>query len=175
MNSTPSILDTIRIASPCTADWTAMVGDDRSRFCESCQKHVYNVAAMSADAATALIREREGQLCARLFRRADGTVLTGDCPVGARAFWRRAKQLVVACAAAGLIGAGSLLLPNVLEARSSAASSNPGSVVQNTLVLWDDLLVWMGIRQRFAIAGAVCLPPPPGGDSPGDAAAGNSP
>jgi hypothetical protein len=32
--------------------------------------------------AEALLKETNGNLCARLYRRADGTVLTEDCPVG---------------------------------------------------------------------------------------------
>ena len=166
MNPSLTILDTIRIASPCSAAWNDMTGDERSRFCGSCHKHVYNIAAMTADEAIQLIQEREGRLCARLFRRADGTVLTADCPVGARAVWRRSKQLFVAGAAAVLIGVGGLLLPHLLEARSSATGSNGGPVAQKALELWDDMLVWMGVRQRFPVAGVVCFPPPPAPDSP---------
>ncbi len=166
MTASLTILDNIRIASPCSADWSKMVGDDRSRFCGSCQKHVYNLSAMTADEATQLIREREGNLCGRLFRRADGTVLTSDCPVGARAVWRRTKQLAVACAAAVLIGVGGVMLPNVVAARTSSSSPTGGPVVQKTLALWDDLLVWMGVRQRFAIAGDICILPLPTTTSP---------
>jgi hypothetical protein len=34
---------------------------------------------MTSDEAASLIAGREGRLCARLFRRADGTVITADC------------------------------------------------------------------------------------------------
>lgn len=159
MTASLTILDNIRIASPCSADWSAMVGDDRSRFCGSCQKHVYNLSAMTADEAAQLIREREGNLCGRLFRRADGTVLTSDCPVGVRAVWRRTKQLVVACAAAVLIGVGGMMLPNVVAARSSGPTPTGGPVVQKALALWDDLLVWMGVRQRYVPMGAFTIQP----------------
>ena len=30
------LLSAIQIASPCTADWNAMTGDDRARFCGEC-------------------------------------------------------------------------------------------------------------------------------------------
>ncbi len=80
--SQTSILDGIRVASPCPASWEAMQGDDRIRFCSECRKDVYNLSVMTIVEASALIAEREGQLCARLYRRADGTVLTADCPVG---------------------------------------------------------------------------------------------
>lgn len=82
MKADLEILDSIRIAAPCPAEWGQMTGDERARFCGQCQKHVYNLSAMTAADAVALIREKEGQLCGRLFRRADGTVITSDCPVG---------------------------------------------------------------------------------------------
>src|SRR5688572_18299741 len=85
------LLDSIQIASPCTASWEAMTGDDRSRFCSECRLSVYNIAAMTREEAEALIVEKEGRLCARIYRRADGTVLTRDCPVGLRAV--RAKMV----------------------------------------------------------------------------------
>lgn len=83
-------LEQIHIASPCHADWNAMRGDDRSRYCGDCRKHVYNLSAMCREEAEALIREREGNLCVRYFQRRDGTILTADCPVGLRVRRRRA-------------------------------------------------------------------------------------
>ena len=84
-----SVLNDLRIASPCPASWHSMRGDDRVRFCDSCSKSVYNLSDLTAAEATALIRESEGRLCVRLYRRADGTVLTADCPVGLRHALRR--------------------------------------------------------------------------------------
>lgn len=78
------MLDRIGVATPCRADWNAMTGDDKARFCQTCHKNVYNVALMSSDEAVALIQEKEGNLCVRLSRRADGTLITNDCPVGAQ-------------------------------------------------------------------------------------------
>ena len=116
---------------------------------------------MTADEAVQLIHGREGNLCGRLFRRADGTVLTSDCPVGVRAVWHRTKQLVVACAAAVLIGVGGMMLPKIVPAQSSWPSSTGGPVVQQARALWDDLLVWAGIRKRIAVMGG-CPPQPAG-------------
>jgi hypothetical protein len=96
------VLEDIRIASPCSASWDDMKGDDRVRFCGSCEKNVYNLSAMPRGDAEALLREREGEVCVRLFRRADGTVITGeDCPVGVRK--KRVRR-----AAFGVAGAGAL-------------------------------------------------------------------
>jgi hypothetical protein len=80
----PVLLDNVRIATPCTADWDEMTGDARVRFCGKCEKNVYNVSAMTRDEAEALIRDKEGRLCIRMYQRKDGTVITADCPVGVR-------------------------------------------------------------------------------------------
>ncbi len=84
-----SVQNDLHIASPCPASWHAMRGDDRVRFCDSCSKSVYNLSDLTAAEASDLIRESEGRLCVRLYRRADGTVLTADCPVGLRHALRR--------------------------------------------------------------------------------------
>jgi hypothetical protein len=92
------LLDRISIASPCSANWNDMQGDDRRRFCASCRLHVHDLSAMTRDDAEALLRAAgQGRVCVRLFRRADGRVLTRDCPVGLRqklrAAWARAAAL----------------------------------------------------------------------------------
>jgi hypothetical protein len=86
------MLDQIKIASPCSADWDRMEGDDRVRFCSECKKNVFNISAMTRRDAEALIQEKNGDLCTRLYRRSDGTVLTEDCPVGLRVKIVRAKR-----------------------------------------------------------------------------------
>jgi hypothetical protein len=93
-------LDVIDVARPCPADWNAMRGDDRSRYCDHCQKHVYDLSAMTREAAEALITEKEGNLCGRFYRRVDGTVITSDCGGGWKLRARKLGTLVgVACAA----------------------------------------------------------------------------
>jgi hypothetical protein len=61
------------------------------RFCDGCQKRVYNLSALCQAEAEGLLRAHEGHLCVRYYRRHDGTILTADCPVGLRA----ARQLVL--------------------------------------------------------------------------------
>ncbi len=77
-------LENIRIAQPCRADWSRMTGDERARFCGSCHKNVYDISRMTREDAHNLIAEKEGNVCVRLYRRPDGTVITSDCPVGQR-------------------------------------------------------------------------------------------
>lgn len=91
-----SPLNDLRIASPCSANWDEMVGDDRQRFCGDCKLNVYNLSGMTEDEAESLIINAEGRVCIRMFRRADGTVITKDCPVG----WARVKRRVRAMSTA---------------------------------------------------------------------------
>jgi hypothetical protein len=86
-------LDRMRIASPCSVEWERMVGDDRMRFCDQCGLNVYNISSMTGRQVKALVEKTEGRLCARLYRRADGTILTRDCPVGLRAIRRRVSRV----------------------------------------------------------------------------------
>jgi hypothetical protein len=98
------ILDNIRVATPCRADWNQMVGDARARMCLDCNKHVYNISGMTRDEAEALIIEKEGDLCVRYFQRADGTMLLADCEVGKQQ--KRNRRIVAASATAMLAGGG---------------------------------------------------------------------
>jgi hypothetical protein len=96
MNSPKSTLDLVQIASPCHVAWEDMTGDERRRFCKHCNLHVYNLADMARAEAEAFVNQAEGRTCIRLFRRADGTVLTRDCPVGLRAIRQRLVRAVAA-------------------------------------------------------------------------------
>ncbi|HEV8139202.1 MAG TPA: carboxypeptidase-like regulatory domain-containing protein, partial [Pyrinomonadaceae bacterium] len=86
-------LDQIRVASPCPVSWEQMTGDNRVRFCNECHLNVYNFAELTRTEAEDLLRTTEGSVCGRLYRRADGTLITKDCPVGLRAVRRRLKRV----------------------------------------------------------------------------------
>jgi hypothetical protein len=73
-----------------------MTGDDRVRFCAECKLNVYNFAELTRTQAEDLLRTTEGRICGRLYRRADGTVITKDCPVGLRAVRRRVAKTATA-------------------------------------------------------------------------------
>jgi hypothetical protein len=93
MPQTLPFLDQIRLASPCPASWEQMCGDERTRHCDLCQLKVYNLSALSRADAEAFISAKEGQqVCVRLYRRVDGTVLTQDCPIGLRALRQRVTR-----------------------------------------------------------------------------------
>jgi hypothetical protein len=100
MASHNDFVDRLRIASPCPANWEQMSGDDRVRFCDLCNLHVYDISRLTRREAESLIVNTEGRICARLFRRIDGTIITRDCPVGLRAIRRRVAKVAGAAFAA---------------------------------------------------------------------------
>lgn len=105
-------LDNIHVASPCSADWNEMYGNDRKRFCGDCKLNVYNLSDMTRQEAENLLMNSEGRLCVRFFRRADGTVLTKDCPVGWQAIKTKVARTASASFAFGLAFLGGLFAFN---------------------------------------------------------------
>jgi hypothetical protein len=133
------MLEQIKIASPCSADWDQMKGNDQLRFCGECKKNVFNLSAMTRRDAEALLKETNGTICVRLYRRSDGTTLTEDCPVGLRMKIARLKRRV-AWAIAGAMGfaiagcstplQGSLVIPATSEGskpKATATDSKPAA------------------------------------------------
>ncbi|MCA9256287.1 MAG: hypothetical protein KDA33_11655 [Phycisphaerales bacterium] len=140
MNVRLDILDDIRIAAPCPAEWGDMRGDDRVRHCDHCDKRVYNIADMTRKDALALLTH-DGEIpCIRIHRRTDGTVLTSDCPVGQRLRLRARKWVA---AVAGLFGVtlgasgGCIMMgapceePNVSSSESRNAEVRTGRLVRD--------------------------------------------
>jgi hypothetical protein len=72
-------LEEITFKSPCTVPWEGMTGNDRVRFCGSCRRHVYSIAAMTRDEAQAFLDREMGKTCIQLWKREDGTIITKDC------------------------------------------------------------------------------------------------
>jgi hypothetical protein len=97
------VLNQIQVASPCTADWNQMTGDDRTRHCGACQKNVYNLSGMTRAEAEALLIERNGDLCVRYYQRQDGTILLADCTVGVQ---RKRDRRRTAARAAAIVAGG---------------------------------------------------------------------
>jgi hypothetical protein len=88
-----TMLENIRIASPCSADWEQMRGNDRVRHCGICNLNVYNFSAMTEREIRKLMTRREGLPCVRFYRRRDGTIITRNCPVGVKAVARRISRV----------------------------------------------------------------------------------
>jgi hypothetical protein len=157
----PSLED-MRVASPCNASWEDMKGDDRVRFCGKCEKNVFNLSAMPREEAEALLADRAGNLCVRFYKRADGTVLTEDCPVGAK--HRRRVRLAIAAVGGGLMAAATA------ASLAGAGHHCEAGVVQGGLVIPQE-----DPAERFGIPEATqgeILGPEPTGDPSGHWVAG---
>ncbi|MFA6210221.1 MAG: hypothetical protein WCT03_16960 [Candidatus Obscuribacterales bacterium] len=82
----------IMIASPCTVDWNTMDGDDHVRVCGACKHNVYDTSKLTSKEIIDLMA-RDSNACLKIYRRADGTLLTEDCPFGLRTIRRGARKV----------------------------------------------------------------------------------
>jgi hypothetical protein len=108
MSTSLQVLNEVRIAAPCTVSWRSMQGDERVRHCSHCDRKVFNLSQMSSADAAHLLEEHGHDLCVRLYKRRDGTVMTQDCGVSSRHRWRVAvwaASLVASLFATGCMGA----------------------------------------------------------------------
>lgn len=105
-------LPQLRIASPCPASWDDMIGDEKVRHCRDCNLNVYNFVEMQTSEIAAILEQAQGgRVCAQLYQRADGTVLTADCPVGFARVRRNLRRMAGAVAAGvALLFSASLLM-----------------------------------------------------------------
>ena len=165
---TTTDLSPLRVTSPCLAAWSEMSGDDRVRFCGLCQRHVFNLSALTAAEAQALVERTEGKLCARFHQRRDGTILTADCPVGASQAAHSRLRRLVTCSAVGLVVA----LAGVFARPSDGSGWRPHYVPMPTgpgitLRDWTNwALEILDLREPTVVMGALEIPvssfePPP--------------
>jgi len=94
----------ITTSKPCTQDWDAMSGDGRQRHCAECGKTVHNFARMRrSDVENLAVAAANGeQVCARITRRSDGSLVTldGERRAGLRAGVLLSAAMMVGQAAA---------------------------------------------------------------------------
>jgi hypothetical protein len=113
--STP-LLDNLIIAAPCQVPWSSMAGTDRARDCSHCSRKVYNLSDMNRSEAEAFLAENGTSHCATFYRRADGTIMTDDCPAGLRKLRDRYRAMVrIACSLVAFF----LALPGALAQNRS--------------------------------------------------------
>lgn len=155
-----SPLDGVRVAAPCPADWGKMVGDERVRYCGSCNLHVYNLSGMTKREAESLVTNAEGRLCVRFYRRPDGTILTRNCPVGLSAVRRRVARVAGSVLSAALgffaglglnFGLESALSPSVMEA--SAVPAPPMPPLELAAPVEEEIEILMGDIDTLLVPG----------------------
>lgn len=126
-------LNRIEVASPCHESWDEMTGDQRERHCDKCEQTVYDLSGMTRDEAKALVSKTEvgEQVCVRFRRRADGTVLTADCPTQVRK--TRSRWTQVRSVAAGLFALAGGLAAGCTESDAAVTRTMGKPVSPNTL------------------------------------------
>ncbi len=110
--------DDLRIPEPCDADWDAMSGDDRKRFCLSCTKHVHNLSEMDRHEAKELL-SNTSNLCVQYASGSDGEIYFKD---STNPVWRLHRQVE----GAKRLLAAALLIP--LAAACDAPEQSPNAV-----------------------------------------------
>jgi hypothetical protein len=149
-----------RIASPCPEIWETMIGEGAVRACSRCDQEVFDLGAMTLAQADALIRSRTGErTCARLRRRADGTMMFRDCEVGASGV--RARRIGVALGALAIAAAAAASSAS-MGGRSFHLPTLAESVPVTTYTEVSTHYV-MGALESFATAPAAMPDSPPPG------------
>lgn len=166
------LLDSVRIASPCPVKWQHMTpigAGERVRYCDQCRLNVHNMSDMTRDEAEAFLRSiAPGErMCGSFWRRADGTILTRDCPVGLRAARQKLIRWVTRAAAAITV-----VLTGAAYARARSSQERWWGGLAS-LAPFNSLTYWVRGKPapppaQFVQGGLICLPPtqPPASNTP---------
>ena len=148
-------LNNLKVASPCSANWDEMIGNERQRHCGDCQLNVYNLSGMTRPEAENFLINAEGRVCVRFFKRADGTVLTKDCPVGWQAIKRRVSKTATAFASLIFAALGGIGVSNYF-----AKASEPHTMGTMMPVISNTTMGEVAIdhNSNIAIMGNIAIP-----------------
>lgn len=158
-----NLLDRVKIASPCTARWEDMTGDEKIRHCAPCNLKVHNFSAMTRDEAERLLARHfapEGEafgtrVCAGWYKRADGTAILADCPVGLAKLKTQSRRALARVAA--LCGLTSLV--GVVAAQIQA--EDPSEPRARWLRPFEVAAAWLRPEPIQPMTAGVMICPPP--------------
>jgi hypothetical protein len=123
------LLDRINIASPCSADWDEMFGNEQVRFCRDCSLYVHDLSKVTRKDAVKLVAASKGKLCVRYYRHPDGTLSTASRAEPLRRIKRRLSRL-----AAGAFTASLSLASNVAGQSTMTEQSSPSAIVRPEII-----------------------------------------
>jgi hypothetical protein len=142
------VLNDVQVASPCSADWEAMEGDEKVRFCGECRLHVFNLSAMDLEEAAEKVSQASDRLCVRFFRRHDGTILTRDCPVGLERKARSRRMVLRTTSVVAMAGFAAVVIKQAVAVKARPEPE----------VVGDDMGK-VAAPPPIAIAGGMSMPP----------------
>ncbi|CAN5347746.1 hypothetical protein BH11CYA1_BH11CYA1_37870 [soil metagenome] len=123
-----TLIDRAFIETPCPTTWDKMKGSDSVRFCNLCHLNVYNIAQLTDKEAEAVLSKGKagGRVCALLYRRPDGTVVTDNCPRSLRKIRDASKWFQAKIIAATTL-AIAFLTPAQAQNQTGGANTNQKS------------------------------------------------
>ncbi len=144
-----NLLNAAFIETPCPTTWDKMTGDDTVRFCGLCSLNVYNIAAMTDTEAEAVlaIGRASGKMCALLYRRPDGTIMTDNCPRSLRKIRDASKWVNLKIVAA--IALGMAIFSPAPAQSQNADSANKGKVEKSSAAPPQPIAMPGGISFRW--------------------------
>jgi len=71
-------------ALACPFTWDPTYAKEKYRYCDNCQRPVYNFAGLEIAEAEAIILKAENRAKFTLYKRTDGLYMTSDCPVAVK-------------------------------------------------------------------------------------------
>ncbi len=117
-------LENLIIAAPCPISWESMTGDDTVRHCAGCSRDVYNISSMSSAEAEKFLAGVGASECMRFYRRADGRIMTDNCPRALRAIRNKCRLFLKFVS--GLAASFIALVP-IARGHSASAQELPGA------------------------------------------------
>lgn len=113
------LIDSIEVPAPCPKSWDAMIGENKARFCASCEKDVHNISEMTHGEVKKLLFQSKESVCIRLEKDANGKIKTLK-----RQFHQITRQIPMA---AGILSA-SLTLSAVASAQTKPPQPRVGKM-----------------------------------------------
>ena len=101
-----------------------MSGDDQSRLCAQCNKHVHNLSAFPPRALHRFIEERDGTECIAYIVREDGTMVTASR-------WPRLAKIAARVRLGGL-WLLAFLLPSLFAGCAQRAANSYNGMMKGT-------------------------------------------
>lgn len=101
-----------KIDKPCPANWEAMEGDEKRRFCEHCKLHVHNLSAMTEREQREVLSSKSGHKCVSYIAAPNAIPVTPQRWLNLQAItwsWRRSAALFAAFLS--LLGVGCQSTP----------------------------------------------------------------
>lgn len=150
--SRPDEIDGLEIATPCQVPWDSLPGGARVRHCGKCKQNVYNIEAMSRGEALRLVAAREGQVCLRIFRRPDGTVVTAGCWSRLRAARARGVSAFLAVLVVAALAELAAMAVGILGLRRLTDSARTMGALESARIA--PVAVPAALSPRAALSGA---------------------